>query len=65
MLPRDVNTSTSWDMIDPDCDAEVAGITNRQTQPQIGQTFNVTTDSVPANPDQGLEQVSDISLNQT
>ena len=59
-----MNTSTSWDVIDPDCDAEVAGITNRQTQPQIGQTANVTTDSGPANPDQGLEQVSDINLNQ-
>ena len=64
MFPRDVNTSTSWDVIDPDCDAEVAGITNRQTQPQIGQTVNANTDSGPANPDQGLEQVSDISLNQ-
>ena len=29
MFPRDVNTSTSWDVIDPDCDTEVAGITNR------------------------------------
>ena len=64
MFPRDVNTSTSWDVIDPDCDAEVVGITNRQTQPQIGQTVNTNTDSGPANPDQGLEQVNDISLNQ-
>ena len=64
MFPQDVNTSTSWDVIDPDCDAKVAGITNRQTQPQIGQTVNANTDSGPANPDQGLEQVSDISLNQ-
>ena len=64
MFPRDVNTSTSWDVIDPDCDAEVAGITNRQTRPQVDQTVNTNTDSGPANPDQGLEQVSDISLNQ-
>ena len=63
MFPREVNTSTSWDVIDPDCDAEVAGITNRQTQPQVNQTVNTNTDSGPANPDQGLEQVSDISLN--
>ena len=64
MFPQDVNTSTSWDVIDPDCDAEVTGITNRQTQPQVGQTVNTNTDSGPANSDQGLEQVSDISLNQ-
>ena len=64
MFPRDVNTSTSWDVIDPDCDAEVTGTTNRQSQSQIGQTVNANTDSGPANPDQGLEQVSDISLNQ-
>ena len=64
IFPRDMNTSTSWDVIDPDCDVEVAGITNRQTQPQVGQTVNTNTDSGPANLDQGLEQVSDISLNQ-
>ena len=55
MFPRDVNTSTSWDKIDPDCDEEVAGITNRQTQPQVGQTINTNTDSGPANLDQGLK----------
>ena len=64
MFPQDVNTSTSWDVIDPDCDVEVAGITNRQTQPQVGQTVNTNTDSGPANPDQGREEVSDTSLNQ-
>ena len=64
MFPRDMNTSTSWDMIDPDCDAEVTGITNRQTQPQVDQTVNPNTDSGPKNPDQRLEQVSHISLNQ-
>ena len=51
-------------MIDPDCDTEVTGITNRQTQPQVDQTVNINTGSGPTNPDQGLEQVSDISLNQ-
>ena len=64
MFPEDVNTSTSWDLIDPDCDAEVAGITRRQTQPQEDQTVNTNTDSTPAKPDQGLEEVSNISLNQ-
>ena len=64
MFPRDVNTSTSWDVIDPDCDVEVTGITNRQTQPQVDQPVYANIDSVPTNPDQGLEQVSDISLSQ-
>ena len=64
MFPVDVNTSTSWDLIDPDCDAEVAGITKRQTQQQVDQTVNTNTDSAPAKPDQGLKEVSDISLNQ-
>ena len=64
MFPEDLNTSTSWDLIDPDCDVEVAGITKGQTQPQVDQTVNTNTDSAPAKPDQGLEQVSDISLNQ-
>ena len=59
-----MNTSTSWDLIDQDCDAEVTGITNRQTQPQVDQPVNANIDSVPTNLDQGLEQVSDISLNQ-
>ena len=35
VFPRDVNTSTSWDVIDPYCDEEVTGITNRQSQPQV------------------------------
>ena len=64
MFPEDVNTSTSWDLIDPDCDAEVTGITKGQIQHQVDQTVNANTDSAPAEPDQGLEQVSDISLNQ-
>ena len=61
MFPRDTNTSTSWDVIDPDCNAEVTGITNGQTQPKADQTVNTTTDSGPANPDQELKQVSDIT----
>ena len=64
MFPEDVNTSTSWDLIDPDCDAEVAGITKEQTQQQVDQTVNTNTDSAPAKPDQGLKEVSNISLNQ-
>ena len=64
MFPEDMNTSTSWDLIDPDCDAKVAGITKGQIQPQVDQTVNTNTDSTPTKPDQGLEQVSDISLNQ-
>ena len=62
MFPADLNTSTSWDLIDPDCEAEVAGITKGQTQPQVNQTAITNTDSAPAKPDRGLEQVSDISL---
>ena len=35
VFQRDVNTSTSWDVIDPDCDDGVTGITNRQMQPLV------------------------------
>ena len=64
MFQEDLNTSTSWDLIDPDCDAEVAGITKEQTQPQVNQAVNASTDSTQAKPDRGLEQVSNVSLNQ-
>ena len=64
MFQEDLKTSTSWDLIDPDCDAEVAGITKGQTEPQVDQAVNASTDSTQAKPDQGLEQVSNISLNQ-
>ena len=64
MFPEDLNTSTSWDLVDPDRDAEVTGITKGQTQPQVDQTVDTNTDSTPAKPDRGLRQVSDISLNQ-
>ena len=45
VFPPDANTSTSWEVIDPACDEEVAGITNGQSHHQ----------------DLGLEQVSDIN----
>ena len=35
VFPQDVNTSTSWDVIDPYCDEEVTGITSGQSQPQV------------------------------
>ena len=61
VFPRDVNTSTSWEVIDPACDEEVAGITNGQSQHQVDEPANVNTDSDPFNQDLGLEQVSDIN----
>ena len=59
VFPPDANTSTSWDVIDPDCDEEVAGITNRQSQHQVGRPANANTDSDPSKWDLGLKQVSD------
>ena len=64
MFQEDLNTPTSWDLIDPDCDAEVADITKKQTQPQVNQAVNASINSTQAKPDQGLEQVSNVSLNQ-
>ena len=61
VFPRDANTSTSWEVIDPACDEEVAGITNQQSQHQVNGPANVNTDSDPFNQDLGLEQVSDIN----
>ena len=46
-------------MIDPDCDEEVAGITNGQSQHQSNRPANANTDSGPSNWYLGLEQVSD------
>ena len=63
MFQENLNTSTSWDLIDPDCDAEVAGITKEQTQPQVDQAVNASTDSAQAKPDQELEQFSNTILN--
>ena len=64
MFQEDLNTSTSWDLIDPDCDAEVNDITKEQTQPQVNQAVNASIDSTQAKPDRGLEQVSNDSFNQ-
>ena len=61
VFPPDVNTSTSWEVIDPACDEEVAGITNGQSQHQVNEPANANTDSDPFNQDLGLEQVSDIN----
>ena len=61
VFPRDANTSTSWEVIDPACDEEVTGITNGQSQHQVNGPANVNTDSDPFNQDLGLEQVSDIN----
>ena len=51
MFQEDLNTSTSWDLIDPDCDAEVADITKEQTQLQVNQAVNASIDSTQAKPD--------------
>ena len=64
MFQEDLNTSTSRDLIDLDCDAEVADITKEQTQLQVNQAINASIDSTQAKPDRGLEQVSNVSLNQ-
>ena len=61
MFPPDANTLTSWEVIDPACDEEVAGITNGQSQHQVNGPANVNADSDPFNQDLGLEQVSDIN----
>ena len=61
MFPPDANTSTSWEVIDPACNEEVAGITNGQSQHQVNGPANVNADSDPFNQDLGLEQVSDIN----
>ena len=61
VFPPDTNTSTSWEVIDPACDGEVAGITDGQSQHQVNRPANVNTDSDPFNQDLGLEQVSDIN----
>ena len=64
MFQEDLNTSTSWDLIDPDCDAEVADITKDKHSHKVNQVVNASIDSTQAKPDRGLEQVSNISLNQ-
>ena len=64
MFQEDLNTSTSWDLMDPDCDAEAADITKEQTQPQVNQAVNASIDPTQAKSDQGLKQVSKVNLNQ-
>ena len=49
VFPRDANTSTSWDAIDPDCDEEVTGITNGQSQHQVNRPANANAHSDPSN----------------
>ena len=61
VFPPDANTSTSWEVIDPACDEEVAGITNRQSQHQVNGPANVNADSNSFNQGIGLDQVSDIN----
>ena len=58
-----MNTSTSWDVIDPDCDKEVADITNRQAQHQLNRPANTNGESDPSNLDLRLKQVSDTNSN--
>ena len=61
VFPWDANTLTSWEMIDPACDEEVAGIMNGQSQNQVNGPANVNTDSDSFNQNIGLKQVSDIN----
>ena len=63
VFPQDVNTSTSWDVIDPYCDEEVVSITTGQSQHQVNRPVNTNTDLDPSNLDPGLEQVSDTNSN--
>ena len=64
MFPEDINTSGSWDLIDPRCDAEVADITGEQNQQPVDQPINTSYDSTQANPNQVLPQANQASLNQ-
>ena len=63
MSPEDINTSGSWDLIDPRCDAEVADMTGEQNQQRVNQTVNTSYDSTQVNPNQGQPQVNQVSLN--
>ena len=64
MFPEDINTSGSWDLIDPRCDAEVTDITGEQNQQPVDQPVDTSYDSPQANPNQGLPQANQASLNQ-
>ena len=66
--PPDASTSTSWEVIDPACDEEVAGIMNGQSQHQVVHSqhqvngpANVNADSNSFNQGIGVNQVSDIN----
>ena len=61
VFPPDANTSTSWEVIDPACDEEVAGITKGQSQHQVNGPANVNADSNLFNQGIGVDQVSDIN----
>ena len=63
VFPQDMNTSTSWDVIDPNCDEEAASITTGQSQHQVNRPANTNTDLDPSNLDPGLEQASDTNSN--
>ena len=64
MFPEDINSSGSWDLIDPRCDAEVTDITGEQNEQPVDQLVNTSYDSIQANPNQGLPQANQASLNQ-
>ena len=64
MFPENINTSGSWGLIDPRCDAEAADITGEQNQQPVDQPINTSYDSTQANPNQGLPQANQASLNQ-
>ena len=61
VFPKDANTSTSWEVIDPACDEEVTIIMNGQSQHQVNGPANVNADSNSFYQGIGLEQVSDIN----
>ena len=61
VFPPNVNTLTSWEVIDPACDEEVAGITNGQSQHHANRPAHVNADSNSSNQGIGVDQVSDIN----
>ena len=61
VFPPDANTSTSWEVIVPACDEEVAGIMNGQSQHHANGPADVNADSNSSNQGIGVDQVSDIN----
>ena len=55
-----MSTSNSWDLIDPDLDAEVTKINSEPAQNQVNQVANTSPDSIQVNPDQSLQRVDHI-----